>query len=50
MHDPFCPAIECNCEPDEWGHEMWCDMYCICSTIAEVRADERRLEKIRRGE
>lgn len=52
-HDPLCPDIPCNCEPDYYGHEFSCAKTCYCDLIAKVRADEQAkyvLPDLPRGE
>ena len=38
-HDPLCPDIPCNCEPDYYGHEFSCAKTCHCELISKVRKD-----------
>lgn len=38
-HDPLCPDIPCNCEPDYYGHEFSCAKTCYCDFIDKVRRD-----------
>ena len=39
MHDPLCPNIQCDCEPDDYGHMMDCSIYCLCELINKVREE-----------
>jgi hypothetical protein len=41
-HDALCRNIECDCEPDDYGHEWTCSISCQCSLIKRVRKDERK--------
>lgn len=36
-HDPLCPNIPCDCEPDFYGHDVNCRMTCRCGEYAQVR-------------
>jgi hypothetical protein len=32
-HDPLCPNLPCNCEPDDYGHMWNCEKLCQCDLI-----------------
>ena len=40
-HDVLCPNLPCDCEPDDYGHQIHCGMDCRCAEYAEVRRSAR---------